>query len=210
MSRFAACAVALFLTTAAHALWAPLYRPSYIQLRPGQTVTVTVSGAWVSGVSLYPFPHMTLRSDDPTIALVDGVLPTSSPTQVRITAIRPGVTGAHWIQWGSEYRAVSPMIVVAEEELPVAIAVEGVLALGKTVTLRAVSDEPDATFTWYNGRLDGVYSSAIGTGREITFTPSYPTRYDYWVRITSPRGAGASGISLEVVEPAPRRRAVRH
>lgn len=210
MSRIAGWLIALLFATSAQALWAPLYRPSYIQLRPGQTVTVTVSGAWISGISLYPFPEMTLRADDPSIAVVDGVLATAAATQVRVTGVRPGITGAHWIQWGSEYRAVSPLIVVAEEELPVAVAVEGVLALGKPVTLRALSDEPGATFTWYSGRLDGVYHSVVGQGREISVTPTYPTRYDYWVLVTAPRGAGASGVSLEVVEPVQRRRAVRH
>lgn len=210
MIRPVAWLVALLTAFAAEAAWFPVYEPSFIQIRPGQTVTVSVRGAWLSGVSLHPFPPMTLIADDPTIAAIDGHLPTQAPTPVRITGLRPGVTGARIIEREGPAYLASPIIVVAERELPVAIAIEGVLAPGGSLTLRAISDEAEATFTWYSGRLGSLFNQPIGTGREITFKPPYDGAHEYWVLMTSPRGAGVSGVTIGASAPTVRRRAVRH
>lgn len=211
MSRPAAWFLFLIVTaTTSHAAWSPLYNPSHIRVRPGETVLVTVTAAWTSGVSYFPFSPMTLVSNDPDIATVEGTLLTTQPTQVRITGHRRGRTGAHFVQFGTRYDRYSPVIVVADETLPVTIAVDGVATVGSTITLRALSDEPDATFFWFQGRLDGGFQQEAGAGPEITFTPRVAGIYEYWVQIASPRGAGAASIRIEVTNSPARRRAVRH
>lgn len=78
MTRFAAVFItALLLAAGADAAWYPVFQPSYIQVRPGETVTANVSGGWLSGIMLVPFVPMTFVSEDPAIATVEGHLPTT-------------------------------------------------------------------------------------------------------------------------------------
>jgi hypothetical protein len=211
MSRFIACLTVLLLACSAQAAWYPVFTPSYVQLRPGETATLSVYGSWLSGISLIPFQPMTFDADDPTIATVEGYLPTTQPAVVHVTAHRAGVTRARVVERGSAPPfPTTPIIVVAEEELPVAIDVNGVLTAGQTITLKAVSDEPDATFTWYWGKVGGLFTWEVGHGRELNVVPTAPLVYEYWVLMTSARGAGAIGVALQVHPPPTRRRALRH
>jgi hypothetical protein len=103
----------------------------------------------------------------------------------------------------------SPVIVVADQELPVEIKSASVATVGQPVTLRAVSAETDATFTWYWGPIGGLYTWEMGSGSEITVVPVAPLVFEYWVLMTSPRGAGTATIAIEVRRPG-RRRAASH
>jgi hypothetical protein len=213
MSRIAAVLglAALLLAGDAGAAWYPVFTPSYVQVRPGESVTVSVQASWLSGISLFPFSPMTFNAEEPAVATVAGYLPTTQPAPVHITGQHPGVTRVGVVEGGGGSPfPTAAVIVVAERELPVAIAIDGVLANGRPVTLRAVSDEPDATFTWYQGRLNGLYTWKAGTGREFNLVPAFPIIYEYWVLMQSPRGAGAVGITLQVQRPPARRRATRH
>jgi hypothetical protein len=211
MFRSAAFLVVLLITCRVEAAWYPVFTPSYIQLRPGETATLSVHGSWLSGIALIPFQPMTFTADDPTIATVDGYLPTTQPAPVHVTALRAGVTRVRLIERGSLPQSPTmAIVVVADQELPVAIEVNGILAAGHTTTLRAITDEPEATFTWYSGKIGGLYTSEVGKGRELDITPQAALIYEYWVLMQSPRGAGATGIALQVQERPTRRRALRH
>lgn len=206
-------AFTLLVASRAHAAWWPVFSPTtYVQLRPGESITLNVQASWLSGISLVPFLPMTFAAEDASVASVDGYLPATSPeVPVRITAVRPGVTRLRIVESGLAFSTL-PLIVVAEDELPLAIEVSGVLAPGRPVTLKAVSDEPDATFTWYWGSLGGMhtYFWKVGEGREVVVTENLPLQYSYWVLMTSPRGAGAKSVSIQLSEPASKRRAARH
>lgn len=213
MSRCAATFIlALFLAPAAHAAWYPVFQPSYIQVRPGETITVNVSGGWLSGIMLVPFVPMTFVSEDPSIASAEGFLPTNETAALSVTGLRPGVTRVRTLSGasGTQLWGTSALIVVAERELPVAIAAEGILAPGNRITLRAISDEPDATFAWFHGRLNGLYVWPAGEGSEFSFVAGGPWIYEHWVVMTSQRGAGATGVTLTITKPPSRRRAVGH
>jgi hypothetical protein len=204
--------VAFLSASAAHAAWYPVFEPSYIQLRPGETASMRVHAAWLSGVSLVPYTLMNFAAEDPTVATVEGSLPTTSSAPLRVTGHRPGVTRVRVIERGSgPVFSTAPVIVVAEQELQVAIAVSGVLLAGHPITLTAVSDAPDATFNWFSGRLgNSLYTWPVGSGRELSVTPTFATRYEYWVLMTTPTGAGSAGVVIDVVKAASRRRAVTH
>jgi hypothetical protein len=198
----------LFLAVTARALWDPAFQPNYVQVKPGQTVTISASGAWTSGLVFVPFTPMTLVAEHPEIATVTGTLLSSGWAPVQVTGLRPGVTRVRVLErGGGPVPLTSAVIVVAEETLPAAIVVEGVVAPNQTITLRAVTDDPDATFTWFEGRLGGLYATEAGTGRERTVTISRQSGvYEFWVLITSPRGAGASDVTFHVPRPPARRR----
>jgi len=180
-----------------------LYLP-YVQVRPGETVTVHVHASWLSGISLVPFVPMTFTTEDLTVATVAGSLPTTARVPIQVTGHRPGVTQVR-VDNGLQYPTMA-LIVVAERELPVAIGINGIAGVGQTITLSAVSDAPDATFTWYQGRLNGLYTWEAGTGRELTLTLPYTAIYEYWVLMTTPDGAGAAGIVINTTQPQPRRK----
>lgn len=204
--------VSVLIAPMAHAVWLPVFSPSYIQVRPGETSAVRASRVQV-GISLGPlvFP-VTFASEDPTIATVEGSLTTEISTNVRIAGHQPGVTRVRVIESGSgPLLPTSPFIVVAEQELSVTIGIEGVLRPGREITLKAITDEPDATFTWYRGILNGgLYPSyEAGTGSELTFVPAFASTFQYWVLMQTPKGAGAAGITVEVSRQPPRRRAAR-
>jgi hypothetical protein len=117
------------------------------------------------------------------------------------------------LEMGDRLFPTSPFIVVAEQELPVAIGIDGVFQPGRPVTLRAIADQPEATFIWYRGRLNGwLYPSyEVGQGREFTFVPEFAGGFEYWVLMTTPQGAGAAGLTVNVhQQPVPRRRSVIH
>jgi hypothetical protein len=214
MNRAASVAVIALLACAssAHAAWYPVFRPSFVQLRPGETATLTVHGAWLSGISYFPFSPMTFTTTDPAVAVIEGNLPTTHETPVQITAGQPGVARVLVVEYGGRSPfPTTPVIVVAEQELPVAIEAEGAPVVKQEITLRAVSDEPEAEFTWYTGPLNGLYTWMAGTGPELTVVPEAPLVYEYWVLMTSPRGAGTATIALVIHEqPTGRRRAIRH
>ena len=214
MSRRGLCILAtLFLASAARAAWMPFFQPGYVVLRPGEATVVDASAGWASGLWYFPFstPWM-FTSKDPSVATVQGHVLTSSQTwPIRIDAHRVGVTHVLIIDppiMGVDREYM--LIVVAERYEPVSIGVNGVFAPGRTITLSAVTDSPDATFTWYQGRLGQTTWGSVGTGRDLTFVPQFTTRYEYWVSMVSPTGAGASAIAVEVTDPRPRRRATRH
>jgi hypothetical protein len=204
--------MSVLVTPMAHAVWLPGFKPSYIQLRPGETVTVRADRVQ-HGISVGPLVvPTTFASQDPTIATVEGSLTTETSTDVRITALQPGLTRVRIIESGNgPLFPTSPFIVVAEQELSVAIGIDGGLYPWQPITLKAITDEPDATFTWYRGPLDSwLYASyEAGTGPELTFVSPYIGGFDYWVLMQTPQGAGAAGITVKVTEP-PRRRAARH
>jgi hypothetical protein len=198
------------VASGADAAWYPVFTPSYIQLRPGATATLDVHGAWLSGIALLPFQPMTFTAEDPTVATIEGSLPTTHMAQVRITARSPGVTRVSVVErFTGGLFPTSAVIVVADRELPVSIRVDGDLTAGKPITLHAVSDEPDATFTWYEGRLGGLFAWPTSTGREFSFEPAAGVVYEYWVLMTAPGGAGASGVTVAITKPPARRRSVR-
>jgi hypothetical protein len=210
MARVALLLVTLSVASLAHAAWYPVFERVYIQVRPGETVSVPVQGAWLSGIHWYPFHPMSFAIDDPTIAAVQGSLMTTAKTTVQVTGLRPGVTRAHITGAAGGYRlSTLPVIAVAEEELPIAIGINGVLRTGNTLTLEVISDEPDATFTWFQGSMAGPYTWEVGSGRVWTVELTFSAIYEYWVLVTSPRGAGATGVSLHV-EQSRRRRAAHH
>lgn len=210
MSRYVlAIFGALLVACSAQAAYYAILEPSYVQVRPGETVEVQAYAGWLSGLMFFPFSPMTLTSADASIATVDGFLPTTAKTAVRITGHRPGITRMAVI--GQPGASAFSMIVVADNELPLAIGVDAkVLAAGQPLTLRAVSDETDAEFTWFSGRLGASNTGPIGTGREITITPQSPFSNAYWVLMTTPTGAGAAGLSLDLASGKPRRRAAGH
>lgn len=188
------------------------FQPSYIQVRPRETITVDARAGWLSGIMLVPFVPMTFVSEDPSIASAEGFLPTIETAPLSVTGPRPGVTRVRTLggAGGTQLWGTSAFIVVAERELPVAIAAEGVLAPGNRITLRAISDESDAMFTWFNGRLNGLYVLPAGEGQQFTFVAEGPWIYEHWVLMTSPRGAGATGVTLTITKPPSRRRAAAH
>lgn len=214
MRRAGSVAVIALLACAssAHAAWYPIFRPSFVQLRPGEQATLTVYAAWLSGISYYPFSRMTFAAQEPAVALVDGALPTTSETLVRVTARQPGMTRVYVVENGGiPAYPTTPIIVVADRELPVDIETDGVLSVKQLITLRAVSDEPEATFTWYWGPINGPYTWEVGRGRELTVVPEVALVYDYWVLMMSPRGAGTASAALAIQEqPRERQRSVRH
>ena len=200
----------LFITAGAHAAWYPVFDPSYLQLKPGQTVTVSAHAAWLSGISFHPFTTMTFAAEHPAIAAVSGTLLTSAPAPLQVTGLQPGVTRVRVLERGEgPVSPTSMIIVVAEETLPVSIAIEGVVAPDHTVTLKAISEAEDATFTWYAGRLNGLYSFEAGSGPELDVTLSEGIIYEYWVLVSTPTAAGASGVTIQTVKPPGRRRATR-
>jgi hypothetical protein len=193
----------------AKAGWYPVFSPSFVQLRPGESATLIARG-WFSGISLDPFTPMTFVAEDPAVAVIDGFLPTAQPVTVRITARRPGVTRALVLERGdAPPLPTSPVIVVADQGLLVEVRVDGTTAVGQPLRLRATSAEADATFTWYWGPIGGLYTWEIGNGRELTVVPTAPLVYEYWVLMTSPRGAGTASIAVKV-ERQGHRRAVIH
>jgi len=201
--------VGTLLAPAAQAVWLPVFTPSYIQLRPGETVSVRADRVQ-EGIGLGPlvFP-VTFVSGDPTIATVEGSLTYDVSTQVRITAHQPGVTRVRILEAGDRpLFPTAPFIVVAEQELAVEIGVDGVVYQGHEIRLKAIADQPDATFTWYRGRLNGWRwpSYVAGEGRDFTFVPDFTGGFDYWVLMTTPQGAGAAGITVNVLKPPPARR----
>ncbi|MGN6182116.1 MAG: hypothetical protein ACTHQM_00500 [Thermoanaerobaculia bacterium] len=197
----------------ADAAYWPVFTPTtFVQLRPGETITLNVYASWLSGISVYPFSPMTFAADDPVVANVSGYLPASWPAvPVRITALQPGMTRVRIVETGIVF-ATSPVIVVADNELPLAIEVNGVLAAGNTVTLKAISDAPDATFTWYAGELGGqiTYTWEVAQGREFSFAVDTASEHSYWVFMRSPHGASARSVTLKVRQPLTRRRAANH
>ena len=208
--RTALLASLLFMTGSAKAAWYPIFQPGYLQLKPGQTVTVSAHAAWLSGISYHPFTTMTFAAEDPSVATVTGTLVTSAATPLQVTALQPGVTRVRVLEHGDgSVMPTSMFIVVAEETLPVAIAIDGVIAPDETVTLRVISNEPEATFRWYAGGLNGLYAFEAGSGRELQLTLSAGIIYEYWVIITTPLGAGAGGITIQAVRPPGRTRATR-
>lgn len=211
MSRRGLCILAtLFVASAAQAAWTPIFQPNYILLRPGEATTVTVFGAWTSGIMLVPFQPWTFTSKDPTVASVEGNVPNANASYtLRIDAHRVGVTHARIVNPSAPVDRDYMLIVVAERYLPVSIGVNGTFAPGYPITLTAVSDEPDATFTWHWGKL-GEPSWVVGTGREITFVPEFTAHFEYWVSMITPNGAGAASIVVVVRDPLDRRRSVRH
>ena len=210
--RGIALAALLLATSTTHAAWTPIFRPGYVQLRPGETVTIQASGAWTSGVSLYPFTPFTFTSQDPGIATVEGHVPTGTASyDVRITGHTVGITHVRVVDPPAPADRPWAFIVVAEAELPVHIGIDGILAKDQAITLTAITGDPDATFTWYRGE-QARFEPPAGTGREHTFVPEFPAHFEYWVLATSPRGAGMASVVVKVREtPAPpRRRAIRH
>ena len=198
--------VATLVAASANASWLPVFSPNVIQLRPGQSTTITAQGAWF-GWSYVPFMPMTFTAADPAIAAVTGSLPTTKPVSVQITALQPGVTRLGVLQSGGAFiLPTSPIIVVADRELAVSVAASDPQIVGQNVTLSAASDDPDATYAWYGGRPNGDLSIwQVGTGPTVTVVPLGLYVHEYWVLATSPRGAAIATIAFHP-KPAPRRR----
>ena len=207
--RFVRLVFVFAIAVRADGAWWPVFEPRYVQIRPGETVTINVHAAWLSGVSLVPFMPMTFISADPAVAAVEGFLPTTSAAPLRITGLQPGITRAVVLERPGPPMPTSAIIVVAAAELPVDISITGVIAKGHPITLTAVSDEPDATFTWFSGSPTGLYTWFAATGREYVFTPEFDAFFDFWVLMTSPRGAGIASAGVNVSPRPARRRAVR-
>jgi hypothetical protein len=210
IARVSILAALLGLASTAQAGWYPVFSNTYVHLKPGQEITLTVQGAWLSGISYYPFTPMTFASQDPAVATVTGSLQTSAPAEVHIVAGAPGTTRIDVLERAYMTFPTVPVIVVAEEELPVEIEVHGILAPGHTVVLHAATDEPDATFTWYWGALGDLYTWETGTGQDLTFTANWTGVYEYSVVMQSPRGAGAATAAFRVTQLPQRRRSIRH
>jgi hypothetical protein len=209
--RAAALALALgCASTIAQAAWTPIFEPHYVRIRPGETVTVSVFGAWTSGISLYPFVPWTFASGDPAVASVEGFVPNANERfTLRITGHKPGIAHARITDPPAPVDRNYMVIAVTEREIPVSIGVSGVFRTGRPFTLTAVTSEPEATCTWHWGKLGEL--AEVGTGCEITYTPTFTANFEYWVLVEAPDGGiGASSIVIQVVDPLPRRRSVRH
>ena len=208
--RAAALALALSCAFAAQAAWTPIFERRYVHIRPGETVTVEVFGAWTSGISLYPFTPWTFTSGDPAIATVEGYVANASEGfTLRITGQQPGIAHARILDPPAPVDRDYLVIAVGEREIPVSIGVRGVFGPGHPFTLTAVTSEPDATCKWYWGKLGELWWS-IGTGCEITLRPDFTAIYEYWVLVESPDAVGAASITVQVVDPLSKRRSVRH
>ena len=202
---------AMAVAPAAQAVWLPVFTPSFVQLRPGETASIRASRVQF-GISLGPhvFP-VTFAAEDPEVAEVEGSLTEDVVTHVRIAGLRPGVTRIRVVESGNgPLIPTAAFIVVAEQVLPVSIAVDGAAQRGHPFALRAITPAPDAQFTWYLGAFNGgmYVSYEVGKGPELTITPQYTGNYEYWVLMTSSSGAGAAATVVKVTE-SPRRRAVR-
>ena len=201
-TRLAGLVFTLLIAVSSHAGYSAFFQPSYIQVHPGEIAVVHVFAGWTSGISYYPFPGMTFDTDDATVATIEGDLPTTQEKLVLIHANQRGhalvrETGREW-PWA--------FVSVADAELPVSIGVNGVLARGETITLTAITDDPDATYTWYWGKL-GVPWSKAGEGKTLTFVPEFTANFEVWVYAESPRAAGAAETT--VIVHRPRHRGVR-
>src|SRR5262245_16451014 len=128
MRRYAGwLVVSALILPAAEAVWLPVFTPSYIQLRPGETVSVRADRVQ-EGISLGPLVYpVTFATQDPAIATAEGSLTNDVSTMVRVTGLQPGVTRIRIIESGNgPLFPTSPFVVVAEQELSVVIAMEGV------------------------------------------------------------------------------------
>lgn len=214
-ARIALVAALFAAAVAAQAAHTPFIMPSYVQVRPGETTKAQVSAAWRSGVSWYPFTGTwSFTSEDPSIATIDGVVLSGGGTQydLKITGLQPGITYARVVDASGPTEGRWATVVVTENDLPVYIAVNGVVAKGHPVTLTVVTDEPDAAITWYAGAFGyDIRWGQVATGRQFTFVPQYNGSFAYWVVVMSPGAAGAAGITVDVHEsPVRRRRTSRH
>src|SRR5262249_19805336 len=60
------------------------------------------------------------------------------------------------------------------------------------------SDDPNATFQWYQG-VRGVITTPVGTGAAVTVCPTTAT--SYWCRITAGDGTGCYTDSAAITAP---------
>ena len=211
MLRVACATVLALLACSAKAVWYPVFSPSFVQLRPGESSTIVVRGVW-SGIFMEPFRPMTFEADNPNVAIIAGSLPTTLPETLYIRALQPGVTRVRVMDsTGSPAFPTSPIIVVADRTLAVRVETDDPLIVGRSITLRAVSDEPDSQFIWYTGRLADILAWQVGRGPTMTVMPTVAIVHEYWVIMTAPRGAGLAAVALDIKQPTPsRRRATGH
>jgi hypothetical protein len=79
--------------------------------------------------------------------------------------------------------------------------------VGRPLTLVAIGEPAPLTFTWYRGRLGDATKPLPASGEELTFTPTTPGRYYFWVSAAAPHGVNSDEIAINVLAP-PKRRVV--
>ena len=208
MVRRALILASLFLSCSAFAAWNPSFSSTREQLIVGETRTIYLSASR-SGFNTYDeFDPWTCVSDNKKVATVKGELTHARRTaEVTITAVTPGTASIHLIEHGRHFGPFVK-IVVLPKPVRVTIASSAMTSIvGRPITLVAIGEPAPLTFTWYRGHLGDTALPLPASGEELTFTPTTPGRYAFWVHAAAPHGVSSAEISIEILS-LPRRRAV--
>jgi hypothetical protein len=198
----------LFLSSSAFAAWNPSFSSTREQMIVGETRTITLSASR-SGFNTYDeFDPWTCVSDDKKVAIVKGELIHERRTaEVTITAVSPGTASILLIEHGRHFGPFVKIIVLPKP-VRVTIASSAMTSIvGRPVTLVAIGEPAPLTFTWYRGSLGDTTQPLPVLGEELTFTPTTPGRYSFWVEAVALHGVSSAEISIDVLLP-PRRHAV--
>lgn len=208
MIRRALILASLLLSCSAFATWNPSFSPTKVTMTVGETRTISLRAVW-SGLTYYEFHPWGCRSDHNSVAIVKGGLDRVDRVgQVEITAVSPGTASIYITQPGTGRSGPFVRITVRPQPVRVTIASSAMTSIvGRPVTLVAIGEPAPLAFTWYRGHLGDTAQPLPASEEELTFTPTTPGRYSFWVQAAAQHGVSSAEISIEILPP-PRRQAV--
>jgi hypothetical protein len=204
MIRRALILASLFLSCSAFATWNPSFSSTNERMTVGETRTIFLRAVW-SGLTYFQFNPWVCVSDSEDVAVVKGGLNRLGTVgEVTITAVGPGTAyvNLRGHRWGFV------KIVVLPQPVRVTIAPSAMTSIvGRPLTLVAIGEPAPLTFTWYRGHLGDTARPLPASAEELTFTPTTPGRYSFWVSAAAAHGVSSAEISIDIL-PSPRRQAV--
>lgn len=209
MIRRALILASLFLSCSAFATWNPSFSTDKVYMTVGETQTITLRAVW-SGLTYYNFSPWACRSGHNSVAIVKGGLDRVDRVgEVKITAVSPGTASIYITQPGSPGRW-GPFVKVTVRPQPVRVTIASsamTSIVGRPLTLMAIGEPAPLAFTWYRGQLGDTAQPLPASGEELTFTPTTPGQYSFWVQAAASHGVSSAEIIIDIL-PLPRRHAV--
>jgi hypothetical protein len=180
-------------------------RPELVQLTAGSSATIKAYGK-LGCCSKFPW-HVVFKSDDNTVAIVDGEFKSPSVSaNVTVRAWRPGT--AHVVSTAIG-NGTWPLATIEVFPAPIFVAESPRIAttVGQPVVLRIITDlSPSQTFSWYRGRSGDISHPLPGNGPECAFAADAAGTFFAWAMAVAPFGTNTAEFRIDVVQ---RRRSVR-
>lgn len=201
----AALLLLLALAPRASAAWLPVRCQNALELKVGETKPARMCVMW-SGFSPSPWIDLVFESNNPGVAEARGVMKSSIPIEIPVTAIRPGEAAI------TQKNLSWPLVLIfvtCGDEPPIVSATPHVATLvGKPVSLRVETPIAHRTsFAWFYGRTGDRSTPLPGAGPELAWTPPTRGTHYVWVQATTPCSTTSSELRIDA--QAPKQRAAR-